>query len=73
MAPRDWMCLNVKAFGAVAEFHPYRVTWRNIAVTLTTRESARQWAAGRLCGSNPGAIQRHFHGPDTAFEEMKAH
>ena len=38
------MCLNVKAFGAVAEFHPYRVTWRNIAVTLTTRESARHWA-----------------------------
>ena len=30
------MCLNVKAFGAVAELHPYRVTWRNVAIALTT-------------------------------------
>jgi hypothetical protein len=28
------MCLNVKAFGAVAELHPYKVRWRNIAISL---------------------------------------
>ena len=47
------MCLNVKAFGAVAELHPYRVTWRNIAVALTTRESVRHWANKRQTGNNP--------------------
>ena len=57
MAPCDWMCLNVKAFEAVAELHPYRVTCRNIAIALATRESARHWADCRLVTLCEGAMR----------------
>ena len=44
--------------------------WKRITLLRKTSFKKRlKILAGykRLCGSNPGAIQRHFHGPDTAF------